>query len=280
MLSETEMTDAGEEISSIEALLDGSSEPPTDEVDLTEPETIDASDDVIVKAEDIPEMSEHDLVEALTMSAPERTERRARSEAFKDRVAHERAKELLGDDFDEIVAAMDEAPKKVGEKVYNALCFIAQRGKLSNFTAIALDALWSGEPVKSTDLVALYKTGYSEGTARSQAQQMMTALPILKLARRDGDTLTPISGRMENEMLKARLTEPEVKGRPPRKESTPKSDDEALLADASEPETVEDPTPEDTDLLASADELTAEEAPVPDVIDHEAAEDADLLSGE
>lgn len=279
--SET-VSSMADEIATVEALLDGSCEAPTE--DLTEPASALAhEEEVMVKADDIPEMSEHDLVEALTATAPDRTERRARSEAFKDRVAQERAQEILGDDFEEIVQAMDTAPKKVGEKVYNALCFIAGRGKLSNYTVMALEALREEKTLSSADMLKLYMKEYVDTTARSQAQQMMTALPILKLAQRDGDKLVFIDGKMDAIIL-ARQLEGPSEAPAPRKKSKPApdvvADEEALLADDAEDDT-ELAVEEEAELLAASEDLMAvEEIEVPDVLDHEAGEDADLLASD
>lgn len=279
----TEMTEnAGEDIAVVEALLEGSSEPPTE--DLTEPApALVHEDEVIVKGDDIPEMSEHDLIEALATATLDRSERRARSVAFKDRVAEERAREVLGDEFEEIVQAMDGAPKKVGEKVYNALCFIAGRGKLSNYTVIALDRLRDKGALSTGELVKLYMESYGESTARSQTQQMMVALPILKLAERTGDTLKFIDGAMDAKILAAQLAEPVTSAPAPRKSKKADKpvDEEALLAAAdAEPEAL-DPDPEMSDegvidLLAAADE-EVEQPVVPDILDDEAEADAALL---
>ena len=87
-----------------------------------------------------------------------------------------------------VVAAL---PKKCQEKAAGYFAHRAGKGKLSVFMQQALKAVHDMPSVTAAELVVLYQgSGYSLGTARSQAQQMMTVLPAIGLATRSGATLT------------------------------------------------------------------------------------------
>jgi hypothetical protein len=190
---------------------------------------------------------------------------RPRDEAFADRVAGERARDLLGADYDTVVAGMKGAPKKVSEKAYNGLCYLADRGKLSTFTEQALSALKASTTLKSSDLVALFKgLDYTDKTARSQAQQQMVVLPILKVAERTGDTLTLILGNMLDLFNAAAVRPPSVKPAKvtkTRKTKAAAGDGEALLSEVADDAHVEEPA--DThDTSTVEDLLVGETEPV------------------
>ena len=225
--------------------------------DLTAPATPPHA--ITVSSEDIPE-GESDLIDLLgdddlTAPAPPPVkriakERKDRVTAFADRIAEDRARALLGDEFDGIVAGMSAAPKKVADKVYNALCHVADRGKLSRYTDIALTVLKAEPVVSSADLQAAYTAaGYTEATARSQAHQQMVALPILGVAKKE-DGLLPLKDAVIWKLLDDREQPPAP---PP---ADPVSDEELLAASADEePEGI--PTGVDEAEL-SDDELLSE----------------------
>jgi hypothetical protein len=125
-----------------------------------------------------------ELEEAPSPAPPITMERKDRVSAFVDRIAEDRARTMLGESFFPVVAAMSDAPKKVAEKVYNALCHVAGRGKLSNYTEIGIKALRENPSrLVSGDLIDRFMyAGYTESTARSQANQQMSALVILGIA--------------------------------------------------------------------------------------------------
>ena len=92
----------------------------------------------------------------------------------------------------EIAASIDGAAKKVQEKAVNIIAVGVKGGNLSNYTRIALDRLLKKGKVSSAELVETFVTdsGYTEGTARSQAGQMMQLFPMVGIASRDGKNLT------------------------------------------------------------------------------------------
>lgn len=103
---------------------------------------------------------------------------------------------LDNDQVSEILAQMDSAPKKVGEKAYNMLRFILGRDSLSNFTKITVAALRERpEGMTVPELVKLLETAdsthvaYQPGTARSQSQQMSRLFSIYGMAEK-------VSGKM------------------------------------------------------------------------------------
>lgn len=265
MLDVTET--APEDMSIIEALLVGTDEPVEAEVDDLLGEIDDltaaaivtnddsASSDVIdilageeeVDADYEPPVAkmDDDDVEGLFV-APTRAARpprdpsltKSRGEAFTDKVAMDRAREILGTLHDPVIEGMEAAPKKVGEKVYNVLCCIAGRGKLSKFTSIAYYALKNNGKLTSAELVELYKDyGYSVATARSQAQQQMTALPILLIASRHQSELTFEEDQMSRLLDAALMGAPAEPITPPEVEG-----DDDLLAAAPETDGVEEET--------------------------------------
>lgn len=226
--------------------------------DLTAPATPPHA--VTVSSEDIPE-GESDLIDLLggddlTEPAPPPVkrivkERKDRVTAFADRIAEERARALLGDEFDGIVAGMSVAPKKVADKVYNVLCCVADRGKLSRYTNIALDTLAGKRVVSSADLQAAFiDAGYTEATARSQAHQQMVALPILGVAKKE-DGLLPIMDSVIWKLLDGREQPPA----PPQPD--PVSDEELLASSSEEEEPEGIPTGVDEAKL-NDDELLSE----------------------
>jgi hypothetical protein len=189
-----------------------------------------------------------------------------RDAAFADRVAQDRAKDMLGADYEPVVAGMKAAPKKVSEKAYNALCYLADRGKLSVFTSAAIASLKASTTLKSGGLVELFKgMEYSDKTARSQAQQQMMVLPILKIATRAGDTLTFQPGHMAD-LFETALTRPpaEKPAKQPRARKAKGAAAEELLAEAA-PVVEDEPDTKpshDTDLVEELLGGTVTTAPV------------------
>lgn len=98
---------------------------------------------------------------------------------------------------EELIAKFDEQPKKVGEKLVNVACNIANGVGLSVYTKIAVDLLAAKEIVTLADIRNNYLSGgkrpYSLGTANAQASQMMKVLPMLGIAERDGKELRWVS---------------------------------------------------------------------------------------
>ena len=97
-----------------------------------------------------------------------------------------------------ILALIDGmSAKKVREKAVNLIVNRDRPESVSIFTRLAVKRLLEAGSTTSAELAKLYREcganggkGYSEGTARAQANQMMALLPELKVASRDGKVLT------------------------------------------------------------------------------------------
>lgn len=86
---------------------------------------------------------------------------------------------------------IDALPKKVGEKATNLFDFLKTGEHLSIYTKIAFDLLLEKSTFTSEDLrAAMLAHGYTTGTSNSQAQQMMTLLPALKVGVRVKNLMT------------------------------------------------------------------------------------------
>lgn len=86
---------------------------------------------------------------------------------------------------------IDALPKKVGEKATNLFDFLKTGEHLSVYTKIAFDLLLEKTTFTSEDLrAAMLAHGYTTGTSNSQAQQMMTLLPALKVGVRVKNLMT------------------------------------------------------------------------------------------
>lgn len=86
---------------------------------------------------------------------------------------------------------VDALPKKVGEKATNLFDFLKTGEHLSVYTKIAFDLLLEKSTFTSEDLrAAMLAHGYTTGTSNSQAQQMMTLLPALKVGVRVKNLMT------------------------------------------------------------------------------------------
>lgn len=86
---------------------------------------------------------------------------------------------------------VDALPKKVGEKATNLFDFLKTGEHLSIYTKIAFDLLLEKTTFTSEDLrAAMLAHGYTVGTSNSQAQQMMTLLPALKVGVRVKNLMT------------------------------------------------------------------------------------------
>lgn len=98
------------------------------------------------------------------------------------------------DEVEAIMAAIDAAPVKVGEKASNLLRYGLGRDHVSNFTRFALSKLRSAENMEMTvpELVKamMDERGYTPGTARSQSQQMSRLFGIFGMVSKDGSKMT------------------------------------------------------------------------------------------
>lgn len=94
-------------------------------------------------------------------------------------------------DIGELSATVDGLAKKVGDKAINLLRYADNPSKLQSYTLLGLLHLESEKSITSISLVAmLVAKGYTEGTARSQANQLMSLFPALKVADRSGKVLS------------------------------------------------------------------------------------------
>lgn len=85
---------------------------------------------------------------------------------------------------------VDGLAKKVGNKAVNLLRHMSNPGKLESYTRKALDFIIAKKSVSSKDLVEhLQSSGYTIGTARSQANQIMSLFPALRVTDKTGRTL-------------------------------------------------------------------------------------------
>jgi hypothetical protein len=91
------------------------------------------------------------------------------------------------------------AQVKVAEKFDNLLLAVAAGKAPSKFTMDCFRALKASGSITSKELVAALEAtpmktngskGYNGGTARSQAGQMMSLFPALKIATREGQKIT------------------------------------------------------------------------------------------
>lgn len=91
---------------------------------------------------------------------------------------------------EEMLARIDSIAKKIGEKAVNVISWLAGRAKLSNYTDQAISLLIEKGEITSKDLLEHYKARpYSEGTSRSQSQQLMKLLPEMKVGVMEGKTM-------------------------------------------------------------------------------------------
>lgn len=102
---------------------------------------------------------------------------------------------LKGDDRDpaeirrETMARMPQA-KKVQEKFENALAQLSAGKTPSVYVTYGWQLLRANGGMTSAELVACFTArGYKLGTARAQAQQVMTLLPALLMVKQDGKKL-------------------------------------------------------------------------------------------
>lgn len=109
-----------------------------------------------------------------------------------------------------LLDAIDTLPIKIGEKATNLYAHVAKGAQLSNYTRLAINLLVADGEMTSKSLKDFYiARPYSEGTASSQATQMMKLLPLLGIARREGGKLVPDIDSTLLPLLTA-LPEPEV----------------------------------------------------------------------
>jgi len=92
---------------------------------------------------------------------------------------------------DQLKSVVDGLAKKVGDKAVNLLRNQSEPKKLQNYTRLGLAHLIEEGSTSSKMLTdAFQKAGYTLGTARSQANQLMALLPALKVADKSGKNLT------------------------------------------------------------------------------------------
>lgn len=91
---------------------------------------------------------------------------------------------------DALKTNVDSLAKKVGDKAVNLLRNASDPRKLQNYTRLGLEFLIENGAASSKTLTDMLQAkGYTIGTARSQANQLMALLPALKVADRSGRNL-------------------------------------------------------------------------------------------
>ena len=107
-----------------------------------------------------------------------------------------------------LLEQIDGLPVKIGEKVTNLFACIAKGATLSIYTQMAVDLLMKDGELTSKSLKDAYiARPYSEGTASSQATQMMKLLPTLGLAERAaGKLVVNLHSPLLNKLANAGLT--------------------------------------------------------------------------
>lgn len=105
--------------------------------------------------------------------------------------------------------ALKPSQKKVAEKFENLFAALSVGKQPSTYTMIAFNLLNTLGTMTSTDLVSTYKTTptgkgdmMGEGTARSQAGQLMNLFAAVKIADRNGQTLVIRSDSLLAERLR------------------------------------------------------------------------------
>lgn len=133
-----------------------------------------------------------------------------RSEAFEKKASREDLKGLGFDDegVQHILASMDAAPKKVSEKGYNILRYALGREHISNYTRFALEQLQFGHMTVPALVEAMKARGWSEGTSRSQSQQMSRLFQLFGMATKDGGVLRLDTDAILTKAVLARLKAP------------------------------------------------------------------------
>lgn len=88
------------------------------------------------------------------------------------------------------VLAAVPAQKKIAEKFENLFIAVAMSKQPSVYVKQAFKLLDEKKTVTSADIVGMFKGSYSQGTAQSQAGQIMTLFAAVKIADRAKNTLT------------------------------------------------------------------------------------------
>lgn len=87
---------------------------------------------------------------------------------------------------DTLFDRIDKLAKKVGEKAANLVRNRCNPARIQGYTRDGLNLLIDKGEVTSKDLFAGFMGKYKEGTARSQANQLMSLFPALGIAERIG----------------------------------------------------------------------------------------------
>lgn len=155
-----------------------------------------AMDAELTEAEETEDSTET-MVEAAPTEKTKPTKRTAKAKSARPRVSvdEEKLRAMFGDEGDRLIKDIPNLPKKVQDKATNLLAVTSNgTGALSQYTKYALDLLQKAEgQTVRTDQLYKYLAedrGYAEGTARSQAQQMMQLLPYAGIATRSKNVLT------------------------------------------------------------------------------------------
>ena len=100
-----------------------------------------------------------------------------------------RGDEANGTTFNKTAKALDGLAKKVAEKGVNLLRYRGEPDKVQVYTRLGLNQLIEQGEATSKSLVTMFQSKYKDGTARAQANQLMSLFPALGIAERDGSNL-------------------------------------------------------------------------------------------
>lgn len=174
------------------------------QADGVEPEVLDAADESILEmeiakeevyaaAETGPEVVD-EPVAAVTAAKPKASKAPKAPSVVRDLSALPDAVFTLTVDTPPNKAAVIAArpgAKKVAEKFDNVFVSLAANRAPNVYTVKAFNALVEKSTMTTGDFVAAFKAdGYTEGTARSQAGQIMALFDVLGIAKRKGNSLT------------------------------------------------------------------------------------------
>lgn len=121
----------------------------------------------------------------------------------------------VGEDSDEAVQTalkdMDGLAKKVADKGVNLVRFRNHKDKVQVYTRLGLEFLMQKGEASSKELTEhLQASGYTIGTARSQANQLMQLFPVLKVAEKVGKSIKLRADSMLVKCIEACTPTPEA----------------------------------------------------------------------
>ncbi|MER9176230.1 hypothetical protein NKH72_21880 [Mesorhizobium sp. M0955] len=107
-------------------------------------------------------------------------------------------------------AVMSTVPsqKKIAEKFENLFSALSVGKQPSVYVVQAFKLLDAKKTLTSTDIVASFKGSYKQGTAMSQAGQIMNLFDVVKIAKRTKNTLVLNEDSVVAERIRTAITKP------------------------------------------------------------------------